>query len=142
VNDSNTYSFYGPLYNWYAVSSSNNLAPAGWHIPTDAEWATLLATAGGASVAGKLKVAGYPWSDPDSGASNAYNFNALPSGYVGYSGNWGGINIYGYWWSNVTNNATSVNVYIMSSNTATVALTPYGASDDGGFSVRCVKDAP
>ena len=31
----------GKLYNWYAVHDSRNLAPAGWHIPTDFEWSTL-----------------------------------------------------------------------------------------------------
>lgn len=28
---------FGVLYNWYAVDSKK-LAPAGWHVPTDAEW--------------------------------------------------------------------------------------------------------
>ena len=31
----------GFLYNWFAVTDTNNLAPAGWHIPTDDEWKTL-----------------------------------------------------------------------------------------------------
>jgi uncharacterized protein (TIGR02145 family) len=28
------------LYNWYAVNT-HKLAPKGWHVPTDEEWATL-----------------------------------------------------------------------------------------------------
>ena len=32
---------YGKLYNWFAVNDSRGLAPAGYHIPTDAEWTTL-----------------------------------------------------------------------------------------------------
>ncbi len=31
---------YGKLYNWYAVNDSRGLAPAGYHIPTYAEWTT------------------------------------------------------------------------------------------------------
>ena len=31
---------FGALYNWYAVDTKK-LAPAGWHVPTDAEWDTL-----------------------------------------------------------------------------------------------------
>jgi len=50
---------YGALYNWYAVST-NKLCPAGWHIPDDAEWTTLIKKLkGGERVAGgKLKETG------------------------------------------------------------------------------------
>jgi uncharacterized protein (TIGR02145 family)/uncharacterized repeat protein (TIGR02543 family) len=37
-NDSVTYKdAYGAFYNWYTVNTGK-LAPAGWHVPTDAEW--------------------------------------------------------------------------------------------------------
>ena len=32
---------YGSLYNWHAVNNAHGLAPEGWHIPTDDEWAAL-----------------------------------------------------------------------------------------------------
>jgi uncharacterized protein (TIGR02145 family) len=34
---------YGGLYNWYVVSPTNpkKIAPAGWHVPSSAEWDTL-----------------------------------------------------------------------------------------------------
>jgi uncharacterized protein (TIGR02145 family) len=35
-------STYGALYNWYTVNDSRNIAPAGWHIPDDDEWLTLI----------------------------------------------------------------------------------------------------
>ena len=45
----------GKLYNWYAVSlttnGNKNVCPAGWHVPTDAEWTILTDYLGGASVA-------------------------------------------------------------------------------------------
>ena len=31
----------GLLYNWYVVTDSNNIAPAGWHIASDQEWKDL-----------------------------------------------------------------------------------------------------
>lgn len=33
---------WGGLYNWHAATDGRNLAPAGWHVPSDAEWQTLL----------------------------------------------------------------------------------------------------
>ncbi|HNY03805.1 MAG TPA: fibrobacter succinogenes major paralogous domain-containing protein, partial [Bacteroidales bacterium] len=42
-NDSSSYdSVYGVLYNWFTVNNSNGLCPEGWHVPTDAEWQTLV----------------------------------------------------------------------------------------------------
>jgi uncharacterized protein (TIGR02145 family) len=32
--DSNV-AVFGLLYNWYAVDDSRNIAPSGWHVPTD-----------------------------------------------------------------------------------------------------------
>jgi len=32
---------YNHLYNWYAVSDTRGIAPAGWHLPSDDEWKTL-----------------------------------------------------------------------------------------------------
>ena len=37
-NDEGNVSTYGRLYNWYAVEDSRNIAPDGWHVPTDTEW--------------------------------------------------------------------------------------------------------
>jgi TolA-binding protein len=40
-NDPKNGAKYGKLYNWYAVNDPRGLAPAGWHVPSDAEWTTL-----------------------------------------------------------------------------------------------------
>jgi uncharacterized protein (TIGR02145 family) len=40
-NDANIVATYGRLYNWFAVNDSRNIAPTGWHVPTDEDWKTL-----------------------------------------------------------------------------------------------------
>jgi uncharacterized protein (TIGR02145 family) len=42
--NSNTGTIYGKLYNWYAINDSRGLAPTGYHVPTTAEWTTLLSS--------------------------------------------------------------------------------------------------
>src|SRR5574344_2998326 len=103
------YKTYGVLYNWTAAmngeaSSTTNpsgiqgVCPAGWHLPSDAEWTELTDYLGGASVAGgKLKETGTThWDSPNTGATNETGFTALPGGYrtnlgffnnIGYHGN-------------------------------------------------------
>jgi uncharacterized protein (TIGR02145 family) len=39
-NENNS-NLYGRLYTWYATTDSRNLAPFGWHVPSDTEFTTL-----------------------------------------------------------------------------------------------------
>ncbi len=40
-------SYYGKLYNWYAVDDSKDLCPDGWHVPSQEEWNYLDSVLGG-----------------------------------------------------------------------------------------------
>jgi len=72
---------WGFVNNWYTVKH-RQVIPAGWHVPSDAEWKTLEDYLGGYSVAGGiLKEAGTAhWLTPNTGATNQYGFTALPGG--------------------------------------------------------------
>jgi len=74
---------YGRLYNWYAVNDDRNIAPSGWHVPTDSEWTTLVDFLGGPSLAvGKLREAGaLHWQNSQVEATNERGFTSLPGGY-------------------------------------------------------------
>jgi len=75
---------YGKLYNWYAVDDSRNICPCNWHVPTDAEWTTLIDYLGGEGVAGgKMKSTGTQyWLSPNTDATNESGFSGLPGGTV------------------------------------------------------------
>jgi len=90
-------SIYGKLYNWYAVNTGN-LCPTGWHVPDPLEWGQLLDFLDGNSIAGgKLKETGTShWAYPNTSASNAVSFTALPGGMI-YT-NFSGIGQEAYWW--------------------------------------------
>jgi uncharacterized protein (TIGR02145 family) len=129
---------YGKLYNWYAVNDSRGLAPAGWHVPTDAEWTTLTEYLGGEAVAGgKMREVGMAhWCCPDTGADNSSGFTALPGGDRGYGGTFYGLTYVGFWWSSTEYSATGAWLRGLGGMSTTRSVS--GKKD--GFSVRCVRD--
>lgn len=145
-NDEATYkTAYGALYNWHAVETGI-LCPAGWHVPTDAEWETLITHAGGQSVAGgRLKsTRTHPevhprWKSPNI-ATNDYNFSALPGGYRSeMNGTFYFVGSTGYWWSS-TESTTGLRAWCrhMVAGYGNVYRSTFNKKD--GFSVRCIRD--
>ncbi|MFA4907717.1 MAG: FISUMP domain-containing protein [archaeon] len=131
---------YGRLYNWYAINDSRNIAPTGWHVPTDAEWQTLVDYLGGESVAGgNLKEIGIThWFSPNTGATNASGFSALPGGDRYIDGTYGAIGGYGSWWSATGSSSYGAWAWSLGYNSSSV--TRYGNYKQYGFSVRCIRD--
>ena len=130
---------YGRLYNWYAVDDGRNIAPEGWHVPTDAEWQVLVDYLGGYEVAGgKLKETGTThWMSPNTGATDESGFTARPSGDrdIREYHNMGLATVY---WSFTEENSLSAWIRILSYNKSDVGRDTYEKA--AGFSVRCVKD--
>ncbi|MFA4851475.1 MAG: FISUMP domain-containing protein [Bacteroidales bacterium] len=131
---------YGVLYNWYAVNDSRNIAPTGWHVPTDAEWTTLTTYLGGESVAGgKLKETDTThWQSPNTGATNETGFTALPSSFRGDNGIFGYVGVYGYWWSSTEYNAIYAWFRDVHYNVSSVGRSYY--DKEVGYSLRCMKN--
>jgi uncharacterized protein (TIGR02145 family) len=139
-NDANNAITYGCLYNWYAVNNSRNIAPEGWHVPSDAEWQTLVDYLGGYAVAGgKMKETGTKhWRSPNTGTTNESGFSALPGGYRGSDGAFATMGYFATFWSSTELNiygAWSQHFYYDSSAVDHVLI-----EEDCGFSVRCVRD--
>jgi len=136
-NESDTY---GYLYNWYAITDSHNIAPSGWHVPTDAEWQTLVDYLGGASVAGgKMKATGTTyWNSPNTGATNESGFAALPGGSRYYDGNFYDLGLNAYFWSSTESSSNYAWYRLLSYYYAYVLRS--NSSKQDGFSVRLVRD--
>ena len=131
------YATYGVLYNWTAACNS---CPAGWHLPSDAEWTELTDYLGGTSVAGgKLKETGTThWASPNTGATNETGFTALPGGYRNFDGNFLDVGYYGLWWSSTERDTNYA--YYRFLNYNYVSLIDFSNAKEIGFSVRCVRD--
>jgi uncharacterized protein (TIGR02145 family) len=136
-NDIENFNTYGLLYNWYAVSDKHNITPDGWHIATSEEWTTLFNYLGGPGIAeGKLKESDTThWDSPNTGATNATGFTALPGG-----SRIGGTFLYmgsaAYWWS-ATENSNAIEAFRINLSTG---YTISSRNKAWGYSIRCIKD--
>jgi len=147
------YTSYGVLYNWSAAmngaaSSTANpsgvqgVCPAGWHLPSSAEWTQLIDYLGGNYVAGgKLKATGTThWNSPNAGATNETGFTALPGGERDNYGAFNYVGSHGLWWCS-TEFDTIIGTSLcrcMFYNHSDIVM--YVEIKDFGFPVRCVRD--
>jgi len=129
---------YGCFYNWYAVKDCRNIAPTGWHVPTDLEWQTLIDFLGGNSVAGgKLKEKGtLHWVKPNIRATNESGFSALPEGMAS---RYGGLGYCAFFWSSTELNSEYALSRELSNSSSGILGNTLGYKQYC-YSVRCLKD--
>lgn len=146
ANDAQLSLTLGALYNWYAIQSSANICPEGWHVPTNGDWQTLFDHLGGNSVAGgKLKevgtledMTGY-WYAPNTGATNESGFGARSGGPRSYSnGMFGSRGLNAYFWSSTELDVDKAYARALGNSTAGVISSSYDKRN--GHFCRCVKD--
>jgi uncharacterized protein (TIGR02145 family) len=131
---------YGKLYNFYAVKNSRNICPAGWHVPSHAEWEALERFLGKSTrMGGDLKQQGTTlWNQPNVGATDKYGFGALPGGRRYVAAAFTGMRLEGHWWTSTE----------AMDNTALTRVLVFDSEQLGGearkfrygFSVRCVSN--
>ncbi|MFN5372663.1 MAG: fibrobacter succinogenes major paralogous domain-containing protein [Bacteroidia bacterium] len=151
-NDSAAYNCpYGKLYNWYAVTDSRQLCPTGWHVPSDAEYNTLvgfldsgadlncISCIQSSSAGAKMKSAGNTyWLAPNVDASNISGFAALGMPTRDTNGSFGILGIGTGLWT--TTPANSFNSYFRLLLYSSGNILKDATGKDDGLSVRCLRD--
>ena len=151
-NDSTTYAeTYGALYTWAAAmrgapgsstspSGVKGICPEGWHLPSLAEWETLIDFLGGADIAGgPMKESGTThWLAPNFGATNESGLTGLPAGYRYFDGSFTGLYYFTYWWA--TNGGNGSYAFRASLGYENAGIRLFERRKDMGYSVRCLKD--
>jgi uncharacterized protein (TIGR02145 family) len=126
----------GKLYNWFAVNDPRGLAPEGWHVANDAEWADLARFYGGWKIAGK-KMKALPKRKKKK-AEQPELFNAvLPTGMRYLSGAFED-NGKSYWWSSTPKDYEGAGFRWISDSSD--VLNSDICNKRTGYSVRCVKN--
>lgn len=136
---------FGFLYTWEAA---NQAPPAGWHLPSDAEWKLLEKTLGmsqneadgvyfrGTNEGTKLKST-IDWSGDENG-TNSVGFTALAGGFRSNSGTFFVFKWLGYWWSATESDNSSAWFRSLSYNHSNIFRNISYKED--AYAVRCVKD--
>jgi len=144
-------SIYGYLYNHFALEDINQLAPEGWHIPSDAEWKTLEKTIGmqqnqvdalawrgtneGEILMNKA-LAGWPQASLAFG-SDLYGFAALPGGCRLQNGFTNTQKNTAFFWSSSADGNQAWYRYLDAQKKTIFRQQTYRSY---GMSIRCIKD--
>ncbi len=151
-NDEANCATYGRLYEWPTAMGSTNgsatgsdavpsgvrgICPAGWHLPSRAEWEVMTAYVGGAGTAGKKLKAASGWDNGN--GTDDYGFSALPGGRAAEANyfNFWDIGYGGYWWS--TSSYYGVEMYSSGDNTVWDSKLWSINRYDSWLSVRCLQ---
>jgi len=113
------------------------VCPSGWHLPSKAEFESLIATVGEDSTAGKVLKSASGWSSGGNGLDD-FGFAALPAGDRGHDGGYSGAYFLAFFWSSTEINDNNVfNMYLTFNGDSVHQSVDI---KDMGNSVRCVKD--
>jgi uncharacterized protein (TIGR02145 family) len=147
----------GGLYFWDEMmkytngSGGQGICPEGWHIPDDLDWQLLEGAVDseykigdpewannawrGADAGGNLKQTGTAsWEPPNTGATDAFGFTALPGGYFIQNAFWG-PGYKAYFWS-----SDNEEKYFRNIDWNEVRINKNTGGDGMAFSVRCIRD--
>lgn len=137
---------YGGLYQWsemmeyVTTPGSQGICPPGWHIPTDAEYTTLMDSVGGASMAGcELKETGTShWYSPNYCANNNSGFTAFGGGINKNTGTFERRKEQAFFWSSTASSGTFAWYRYIHYNITNVDRSAWYKT--WGYSVRCLQD--
>ncbi len=131
---------FGNLYNRHVITDSRGICPTGWHVPTQAEWETLIENLGGENIAGgKMKEMGFTnWNEPNVAATNESGFTGIGSGIRIEAGEFRYLKTYAAFWANRNDENSAYKYCGLSHNYERCGLGSYGANT--GISIRCIKN--
>ena len=150
-NDDTNSNKYGRLYNWYAVNDSRNIAPSGWHVPSDGEWTLMTdyldtnynifgpqAKTLAASIEWPINSPVFECISNQLIKNNISGFTALPGGFRWEWGEFVRIGYGGYLWSSTEKDTSTVWRRLLDFEDRPIVRGAFNKCC--GLSVRCVKD--
>lgn len=129
---------YGRLYSW---GSANSACPAGFRLPSHADFESLWTAAGADFNAGYLLKTDYGWNG-DTNGNDTLKFSAMPAGNRFDDETYGNMAKFAFFWSSDDSAEGipqgSARVWYLTSKS--MAFGYMAKPKEFGFSVRCVRD--
>lgn len=153
---------YGRWYRWAAAADTTpafdatslasttllkGVCPSGWHLPSEAEWRTLVELLGTSKSGTLLRSVGSSWNQGS--GEDSVGFRAMPAGYRYLDGGYPGFfNTLGqstdaYFWTATQSSLNATRASSVHISGAAPAIDFVSTSlKSNAFSVRCVEDTP
>ena len=151
-NEESNCAKYGRLYRWAAAMDTlesecgygsntcslspgnvQGVCPSGWHLPSMAEWDTLIVAVGGQTAADKALKSSIGWSY----GTDDFGFSAFPAGGRDYSGDYDYKGSDAHFWSSTEKSSTSAYYMLLKNGGGAGQSYSY---KNYAYSIRCVKD--
>jgi uncharacterized protein (TIGR02145 family) len=129
---------YGKLYNYYVISSSKQISPLGFRVPSLGEYNELASAFGGNSLAGRKLKNTTNWNTIRRQSGNGDNqsgFTGNPSGYVKENGEFWDFGWSSNYWTSDSGSIDATSVRLYWSNTNVVSIP---ANMDMGLAIRLI----
>lgn len=124
---------YGRLYTWEAASRA---CPAGWKLPSVADYKELFAHVGEKHYVGVVLKSDSGWIS-DGNGNNDFYFSVLPSGYRNQNGIYFNVGEKAFFWTSDSVDARRSSVVFDYNSDRALVSEDYG---DAAFAVRCIRD--
>ncbi|HXP91523.1 MAG TPA: fibrobacter succinogenes major paralogous domain-containing protein, partial [Fibrobacteria bacterium] len=150
ANSPDSCATYGRLYDWTGAAALpttfadsqhtpigtavqlTGVCPSGWHLPSQAEWSTLLMTASDSSLKSRLG-----WAK-NGNSGDSWGFRGLPAASRDTAGAFSAVGLEGVFWTSTETSATQADVAGLVYNSAQATTSASGKKN--AFSVRCLSN--
>ena len=114
------------------VLQLTGVCPSGWHLPSQAEWSTLLMTVSDSSLKSRTG-----WAK-NGNSGDAWGFRGLPAGNRDTSGAFSTVGLSGEFWTSTETSATQADATGLVYNSA--QATTSASNKGNAYSVRCISN--
>lgn len=142
-DNSSTNKVYGRLYSGHALKTKrDSICPAGWHIPAQQEWTSLINESGGIKTAGIQwkEASNLYWRNSSNVRNNKSGLTVLPAGSRDSKPSFANLGKYTFFWTSTPSPKMPDSFYNFNIGFMRDQVILESGDPAWSYSIRCVKD--